>query len=99
MVNADYEQDGTFWRSEESSEEGRIVWIKTVAHVLDPNMGWMQMWDAHDEEMGPKGALVWTRPRKLGRPPAKKAIAQPAKQAPKARTKAGLAQQQKKRRR
>ena len=99
MVNADYEQNGTFWRSTESSRESKIVWTKTVEHVLDPNMGWMQSWDAHDEEMGPTGALVWTRPRKPGRPPAKKAIAQPAKQPPKARTKAGLAQQQKKRRR
>ena len=105
MANADYEHHGTFWRSKESSTEGRIVWTKTVEHVLDPNWGWMQSWDAHDPEMGPKGALVWTRPRKPGRPPAKKkAIAPPPKEDPpkgrtEERTKASLVQRQKKRRR
>mgnify|MGYP001396775995 FL=1 len=98
MVNADYEQYGTFWRCTGSPEEGKVVWTKTVTHVLDPNLGWMQSWDADDEEMGPKGAMAWTRPRKRGRPPSKKTIAQPAKQSV-ARTKAGLAQLQKKRRR
>lgn len=104
MANADYEQYGTFWRSKESTTEGRIVWTKTVEHLLDPNLGWMQSWDAHDPELGPKGALVWTRPRKPGRPPAKKkAIATPPKKLlkgrTKGRTKAGLVQRQKKRRR
>lgn len=98
LIKADYEQCGAFWRRTASSEEGKVAWTKTVAHVLDPNLGWTQMWDADDEEMGPKGALVWTRPRKRGGPSSKKTIAQPLKQSV-ARTKAGLAQMQKKRRR
>jgi hypothetical protein len=69
ITNATYEKDGTFWRIEESSKD-RIVWAKTVEHVLDPNVGWMQSWDSNDAEMGPAGVLVWTRPQKSR--PAKK---------------------------
>lgn len=98
IANADYKQCGVFWRSEERSTEDRIVWTKTVEHVLDPNLGWVQSWDAQDTEMGPRGTLVWTRPRKPGRPPAKKKATPPQK-LPKGRTKASLVQRQKKRRR
>ena len=69
ITNATYEKDGTFWCIEESSKD-RIVWAKTVEHVLDPNVGWMQSWDSKDAEMGPAGVLVWTRPQKSR--PAKK---------------------------
>ena len=102
IASADYEQYGTFWRSEERSTESWIVWTKTVEHILDPNLGWMQSWDAHNAEMGPKSALVWTRPRKPGRPPAKKTTPKKASPPPlglKGKTKASLVQRQKKRRR